>query len=220
MKLLLPLFFLFFSLSAEATLSREDYDAMNWQQVENKNGIVVYEAEKEKELRGLIPLRVTTKFNHSLGRILSVIGDPTRKKEWVPYLEQAETVEMIDDNTRVEYTRYASPWPFQDRAFVVRIEGQYNPQSKSILVYMNSVVHPQIPENDKHIRGETYFGRVKLETISSTETDFDMIFVTDFKGNIPVWVINMIQKAWPRKLVERLNRQLAKEDIVVDAKYQ
>jgi hypothetical protein len=200
----------FFSPVAHGILTREAFDAMDWVKVDTKDGVIVYQAHKEAELRGLIPLRVTTELNHSMARIQSVLSDSSRKSEWVPHLEEARTVEILDQHTRVEYTRYSSPWPLSDRTFVVKIEANHDPVKKSIIVYMNSIAHPKVPEVPEHVRGETYFGRVQLTPVSENVTHFDMIFVTDFKGAIPVWVINMIQKRWPRKLVNKLDQQLKK----------
>ncbi len=185
-----------------------------WKVKEEKNGIKIYTAQRHEQ-SGIIPIKARTILEHPMPKILSVLAATDRKKEWIPKLLEVYVVEKKSKYERIEYTLYDSPWPFDNRAFVISTKGRYNEDDSTIFIDIHSVDHPKVPRNKKHVRGNTYIGSIYMKGLSEKSTFFEIILLTDFKGSIPTWIINLVQGKWPYKLFTNLKTQLAKDDIKI-----
>jgi len=210
MKLIL-FFSLIFSVLSIYGMHPNDFD---WKIKEEKDGIKVFTAPRHEET-GIIPIKASTTIKHPLPRILSVLATTERKKEWIPNLLEAYTVEKKSKYERIEYTLYDSPWPFYDRAFVISTKGRYNKDEHSIYIDIASTEHDKVPLNPEYVRGNTYIGSIFMKGMSQNETFFEITLLTDFKGSIPTWIINMVQRKWPYKMFRNIKSQLEKEDIEI-----
>lgn len=200
----------FFS-STTAALHPNDF---NWELKKEKKGIKIFRADRHKET-GIVPIKAQTVLNHSMPRILSVLANTNRKREWIPKLEEAYIIEQKSKYERIEYARYDSPWPFEDRAFVISTKGRYNQKDNTIFIDIHSTNHAKVPENPEHVRGHTYIGSVFMRGIEKEKTFFEITLLTDFKGEIPTWIINIVQASWPFKMFSNLKLQLEKKDIEI-----
>ncbi len=194
-------------------------DDFTWKLKEEKDQIKIFTAPRHEET-GIIPIKANTIIHDSLPRILSVLATTERKKEWIPKLLDAYTVEKVSTYERVEYTLYDAPWPFHDRAFVILNKGRYNKEDNTLFIDMTSIEHKKAPLNSDYVRGHTYIGSVYMKGLSAGETFFEITLLTDFKGNIPSWIINMVQKKWPYKFFKNLKSQLTKDDIQIWPEFQ
>ncbi|MCF8059370.1 MAG: hypothetical protein K9K67_08740 [Bacteriovoracaceae bacterium] len=185
-----------------------------WELAKEKDGIKIFRAPQHKET-GIVPIKAQTVLNHTMPRILSVLATTERKKEWIPKLLEAFVVEKKSKYERVEYTLYDSPWPFNDRAFVISTKGRFNEKENTLFIDIHSSEHPDIPLNPKHVRGHTYIGSVYMKGLTKETTFFEITLLTDFKGNIPTWIINLVQASWPFKMFTNLKSQLKKDDIKI-----
>lgn len=215
MKKLL-LLILFISSSTSAALHPSDF---KWELSKEKKGIKIFRAPHHKET-GIVPIKAQTVLNHSLPRILSVLANTDRKREWIPKLEEAYIIEQKSKYERVEYARYDSPWPFLDRAFVISTKGRYNEKDNTIYIDIHSTTHQKVPENKDHVRGHTYIGSVFMRGLDKEKTFFEITLLTDFKGDIPAWIINIVQASWPFKMFTNLKVQLEKPDIKIWPEFQ
>jgi hypothetical protein len=213
---LFAILFLAHSFSPALALNPNDF---KWELKEEKDKIKIYRADRHKET-GIVPIKAASIIDHSMPRILSVIANTDRKREWVPKLIGSSVIENTAKYSRVEYALYDSPWPFNDRSFVISTSGKYNIKEESIYISIHSVEHPKMPHNKKHVRGHTYLGNVYLKRLANNKTFFEITLLTDFSGNIPAWIINIVQKKWPYKFFKNIKVQLQKPDIIVLPKYQ
>ncbi|MDC1174535.1 START domain-containing protein [Bacteriovoracaceae bacterium] len=197
-------------------LTAEDF---TWELKEERENIKVFSA-KVHEQTGIVPIKAQTILNYSAEKILTVIADTKRKKEWVPKLLVGKVIEETSEYDRIEYALYDSPWPFYDRAFIISTNGIHNKKEKSILIEIKSVEHKDYPLNPDYVRGNTHMGNVYIRYIGPNKSFFQVTLLTDFKGNIPTWIVNMVQAKWPYKMFANLTKQLAKKDIVVLEKYK
>ena len=207
MKTFLIIFCALYS-SLAFSLKPSDFD---WKIKEEKDGIKIYSAPKHES--GIIPIKAETIIEDSMPRILSVIADTPRKPEWVPNLMKTHIVELKSKYSRVEYSLYDSPWPFDDRAFVISTNGKYNKKENSVFIDIRSIEHNKVPMNPDHVRGKTYIGSVYMKGLEKNKTFFQITLLTDFKGSIPSWIINLVQRKWPYKMFRNIKRQLKKDDI-------
>jgi len=193
---------------------------ITWEIFKRKNGVTVYQGKHKDPKSGITPLKVSTILNHPPSRVIAVLVNSKRKLTWLPKLEESYPLEIISPFDRVEYSRYSSPWPFDDRTFVVKSTGVFDKKNQEVRIMIKSVDHPKAPKNKKYVRALTTFGVMRLKPLDNyTKTYYEMIFLSDFKGKIPIWIINMVSLNWPFKLFKALKRQLTKKDIVVPKEY-
>lgn len=202
-----------FAVSTHASIAMHP-DDFNWKLSKEKDGIKIFSAPQHKET-GIVPIKAQTVLNHTMPRILSVLATTERKQEWIPKLAEAFIVEQKSKYERVEYARYTSPWPFNDRAFVIQTKGRYNPKENTVFIDIHSTEHEKVPKNPDHVRGKTYIGSVYMKGLTKDTTFFEITLLTDFKGNIPSWIINIVQAKWPFKMFSNLKEQLKKPDIKI-----
>lgn len=193
-------------------------DDFKWRVASKKNGVTIFSADKHES--GLVPIKVETVLPYPPSRVLAVIADTDRKKEWVPDLRFVRSIDGDNEYDKTEYSIYDSPWPFSDRSFLVRIQSIINEKDKSLIIKLNSVESEKAPLNPRLVRGHTYNGDVILKNDGKGNAYFQVMFLTDFKGNIPIWIVNMVQKGWPKKMIKRLKRQIERDDITVPKRYK
>ena len=202
--------FLIFFLFPFALESSEQFD---WKLYRRKEGILIFVA-KQAHKSGLVPLKVQTLINHPMSKVVTVLNDQTRRTEWVPRLISNKVIKKINQNKRIDYSHYSSPWPFKDRTFVTEVEYVRVPEMNAFKTLVRSVEVPHIPLHKNRIRAHMYSGTfLVVPQDNNTKTFMEVILLTDFKGNIPNWVINMIQKQWPYKMFQGLTKQLNKQDV-------
>ena len=213
-NLKISLIILIISISFKSFGQRFSYSNVSWKVESDHNNIKIFEAIT-KHKSGLVPLKVQTTINHPISRVISVMTDASRKKEWVPRLLEAKTIESIKFGEYIDYVRFDGPWPVSDRDFLIYIKCSFNAEKKEVFAEIYSVTHPKVPLIDGFIRAHTYNGNSYLKSIENdTKTYVELSFLTDYKGNIPKWIINLIQLKWPRDFIGHLNKQLSKDNIV------
>src|SRR5690606_17839271 len=94
-----------------------------WEVASEHDNITVYRANPHSS--GVVPIKAQTVFPFSISHVLSLIADTSKKTTWVPYLAEGRILEGKSAYERVEYARYESPWPFNDRVFVLEVKGNY-----------------------------------------------------------------------------------------------
>ncbi|MFI5389926.1 MAG: hypothetical protein ACHQYQ_01090, partial [Bacteriovoracales bacterium] len=63
------------------------------------------------------------------------------------------------------------------------------------------------------VRGELIESKYVLTPMGPSKTKLEVEIVCDPKGMIPTWLVNLIQKSWPRKTITALMKQLEKPDV-------
>lgn len=192
---------------------QEEFDKIEWTKYSDEDSIQVFEAKKAHK-SGLIPIKVHTILDYPITKVLTVLTDASRKTEWVPRLDVSKTVEQMAFGEFVDYASFDAPWPFEDRDFLVYIKTDYNVEKKEVKAIIYSVTHPQMPNRKGFVRGHTYSGNTYLKSVyNDTKTYVELSFFNDYKGNIPKWIVNMVQLTWPRTFIGQLRTQLAKKNV-------
>ena len=203
---------------ASSVLAEEAEPYFDWKLETVENGLIIYTAEQHNT--GLVPIRFITILDYPPSMVLTVLADTDRRAEWMPNLIEASIVDRIGIDQKIEFLRYHFPWPFSDRTFLIDTLNTYDFNDKRIVFETRSVSLPEIPETGKYVRAETLLGTMVVNPRDSGQkTYLEATYLTDMKGFIPKWLINQIQKKWPRKLISALNQQLSKHDIRVQERW-
>ena len=205
--------FLFIATWLLAYEIQDDLDKIEWTKYSDEDNIQVYEAKRAHK-SGLIPIKVHTILDYPITKVLTVLTDASRKTEWVPRLDVSKTVEQLKFGEFIDYASFDAPWPFEDRDFLVYIKTNYDIEKKEVKAVIYSVTHPQMPNRKGFVRGHTFSGNTYLKSVyNDTKTYVEISFFNDYKGNIPKWIVNMVQLTWPRTFIGQLRTQLAKKDV-------
>ena len=215
-KILSCLFFVLLgvssSYSASNSLDSFNPSSVEWELYHQDGTTKVYQAKKSHP-SGLVPLKASTILNHPLKRVYSVLCDYDRRMEWVPRLKKSYTFKKIGSGHYLGYSLYRSPWPFKNRSVLVNVIDKYDPKQKSIKSIVASMNHPNLPLVNSDVRFDTKGNFFLKEVAGGKKTYAEVTLLNDFKGHIPIWLVNFVQRRWPRKMFKNINKQLNKKDI-------
>ncbi|RLA65442.1 MAG: hypothetical protein DRQ88_03160 [Epsilonproteobacteria bacterium] len=178
-----------------------------WEEISNKDGIKVYTASVPgTTVKGF---KGETIMNDSIEKILYVIMDDEHRSKWVKRLKVSKMLEEISDYEAIMYQEIELPWPLKNRDFVFwgKIE---RPEKGKVILKMKSVKHKDAPKT-VGIRGELLLSKYVLTSLGKSKTKIEVEILTDPKGLIPKWLVNMIQAQWPYKTFKAIGRQLKKD---------
>ncbi|MBF0360855.1 MAG: hypothetical protein HQK49_07580 [Oligoflexia bacterium] len=213
---------LFYFVSFVCFVFAADQDLLpntKWILIKDESGYKVFKGEVAHE-SGIYPLKIEATIAFPLAKVLTVLDSTERKHEWVPNMKEAKVIQQISPFEKIEKGTYDAPWPVSDREFLVRIKADVDFKGKFAKATMESTTIADVAVETGCVRGETYNGDVFLKAVDADHTYLQMILFNNFKGLLPVWIVNMVQKDWPTNFVARLKNQLERKDIEVDKKLQ
>ncbi len=200
-------------LGAVALGATEGANEGAWVEVARSPDVTVY----RKEIPGdpLFAYRGDATISAPLDKVVSVVIDSNRRAEWAERVKEARILKENSPTDRIEYLVTRVPWPLKDRDFVLHTRIIPDRAAKTLRILVESTEYPEMPESSKYIRGYVKQADFVLSSIKSGKaTRVLSESHVDPKGSIPSWVINMIQKSFPRKSVANLTKQVSRPDIV------
>jgi hypothetical protein len=187
-----------------------------WKPLGTQDGVTVF--RKEDPATGVYALKGTGTVDASVPRLLTVLRDLPRQKEWVDRLKDARFVRGTTPFERVIYTRFGLPWPIKDRDFVLETRTTFDRATNTVHYEAHSIEDPLLPVDKCCVRGEVRYSRVTLALVDDgKKTKIESEVLVDPKGGIPKWAVNLVQKSLPRKSIAGLLKQVAKPDVAESA---
>ncbi len=179
-----------------------------WIKIKDENGIQVYSIAMQNT--AIVKARAVAIINAPLAKIQRLVDNLPRRPQWVPYLKHSRIIEKISPAEHIEYSLFSAPWPASDRDFVYRVKRwQQQIDDQLQLSYrMHSVNHQSMPLQSGLIRGEIFSSVYRLTQISAGKTRVELIYHADPRGWLPNWIVNIIQRAFPYKMMRNLKQQL------------
>lgn len=179
-----------------------------WQKIRDEDGIQVYSIAVQDT--AIVKARAVAIINAPLEKIQRLVDDFAQRPQWVPYLQHSKIIEKISPAEHIEYSLFSAPWPASNRDFVYRV--QYSQQRAGnrlqLSYHMQSVEHAEMPLQPGLIRGEIFSSVYRLTPISAWQTSVELIYHADPKGWLPNWIVNIIQRAFPFRMMQKLRGQL------------
>lgn len=173
----------------------------DWQKIKDEDGVLVYSATVSGS--DIIKVKTEVIINAPLEHIRQILDDAPRRKRWVPYLDHSRVLQSISASERLEYSHFAAPWPASDRDFVYRIRLQHK-QSDQLVFHMKSEQNTLMPEQANMVRAELVESIYTLTALQPQQTRVELVFHADLKGWLPVWIINIVQRALPFLMLKNL----------------
>tara|TARA_Y100001970_G_C14037496_1_gene751906 strand:- start:147 stop:809 length:663 start_codon:yes stop_codon:yes gene_type:complete len=185
----------------------------NWESNGVKDGVSLYTKAYEGE--ALKAFRGNKVFNASIKQIYWVLQNPDSKfrMEWVDRLYISERLESPKSlgvpHSSIIYQAYKLPWPISNRDQVVKTSAKRD--GKNLIITLKSTLNDKKPTADTiGVRMELLYAVYNLNYVDENKTDVTVSVRIDSKGAIPTWLSNLINKTWPVKTLNALEKQTAK----------
>ena len=182
-----------------------DYCGADWTSVKSKEGIQIY----TREVTGT-PIVMAKGFviiDAKPEVILAILDDNNNHPKWVPYLQISRRLQTVSDTERLEYSLFDAPWPASNRDFVFRVKALPSSRKNTLIYSMKSEASPLAPEQKGVVRATLHESTFKLTRLGSGRTEVEFLFQADPQGWIPNWIVNILQRAWPYKVLKNLRLQ-------------
>jgi hypothetical protein len=178
--------------------------AAAWEQIDEGDGVRVF--RKEMPNSDLVAFRGEALLDSPIEKLLWVLGDNEHRTDWVDRLEKSVLLERISPYEYVVYQQFDLPFPISDRDYVYRGKAVRGNAGKVVL-HMQSIEHPKAPKT-VGVRANLIRSKYELIPKGKQQTIVIVEIHTDPKGLIPTWLVNAIQKGWPRKTLVALGKQV------------
>ncbi len=177
----------------------------DWMLVKDDNDIKVY--TQKSDYSNIVKAKARAIIHAPLNNIKNILDDIDRRHEWIPFLTVSKALTKYDNNSRIEYSHFYAPWPATDRDFVY--EMRLVSTKNNIWVYKMKSVKTKLMavEKDK-IRAELFETIYTLTALNDKTTQVELVYHADPRGWIPTWIINIIQKMLPYKIMSNLKDRL------------
>jgi hypothetical protein len=187
----------------------KEWQNMGWEKINEEDGITVFRKSfPDSEVKGV---GGECMINASIGKILWVLMDNDHKGDWVDKFKSTKTIDTPSELSNIQYAAFSMPFPVANRDFVYRYDFSVDESINAVIVDVKSVEHPKAPAKDTiGVRGVLLHGRYVLIPKGPNQTFVKAEYLTDPKGVLPTWVVNIVQKNWPYKTLAGLRKQVKK----------
>lgn len=185
-----------------------DVNDAQWQKIRDEDGIQVYSIAVQDT--AIVKARAVAIIDAPLEKIQRLVDDFSQRPQWVPYLQHSKIIEKISPAEHIEYSLFSAPWPASNRDFVYRVQRsqQWINNQLQLSYQMRSVEHEAIPLQPGLVRGEIFSSVYRLSVINAGQTRVELIYHADPKGWLPNWIVNIIQRGFPFRMMQKLRQQL------------
>ena len=190
---------MFYSVFLNTYLSANEKS--EWKLIKNEQSIQVYVLKSPGQ--SIVKAKTKTIIHAPMNKVIDILDDIEHRNEWVPFLKKSTLLSELKNNKRIEYSHFAAPWPATDRDFVYQLELISVSSNKKIYT-MKSIVTELMPINTNKIRADLYESQYTLTEINQQTTAVELIFYANPKGWLPDWLINIIQRVLPFKILKNL----------------
>ena len=189
--------------------------ASDWRPVvTTPDGIGIF--QKEATESGLIAFRGVGVVEAPLPVVATVIFDTSRRKDWIKGLAESRVVRWESMDHYVEYDHIAMPMFFSDRDFVSRVQVRYDRFKEELVFHYQPSDEPEAPQTG-YLRGEMLNMTFLLRSVNEgRSTRIDAEFLSDPKGWIPAWLVNLFLRDWPTTTFRSLRREVQRPGIAAD----
>lgn len=180
-----------------------------WEIVKDKKNIKTYKRTVEdsgfKEFKGI------AFCNDRIEVIAEVLLGISGYTNWLEYITESTIIKKVDENNMVIYQRFRIKWPFRDRDCVFSVNIDRNYDTGTFYVKLHTVTEPDVPLKKGVVRVTDVTGAVIIRYIDREHTEVYFSEKINFGGNMPDWLINLINKYVPYKVLTGLTEECKKK---------
>ncbi|MDX2010065.1 MAG: START domain-containing protein [Myxococcaceae bacterium] len=185
-------------------------DPTQWELLQRHDDFSVY--SQKAATSPLPPLRGEGDVDAPLEKVLGILLDQPRAREWLDGLEEERLVRR-EGHAYLEYNKPLLPFFVQQREFLSRVELSFNADSKTIILNSTSVEDAAEPVKPGVIRGRIIASRYELTANDNGTTHVVFEMAVDPLGELPPFLVRFFQRQAPWKTMQGLRRQAARSDV-------
>lgn len=175
-----------------------------WREVENKQGIKVYQ---QAQPSGFNKFKATTTTSGCIGSFEALLADTQNANKWLSNVDFVRVLAEFNGNENYVYTRFSAPWPVKDRDMVtysiatkpspshlqigIRAASDFYPAEKDFIRIDKVQASWIITEQDKQ--------QIKIEYQVSAEPG----------GSMPKWLSNKMTRKSTYQTFVKLKQRLS-----------
>ena len=187
-----------------------------WILVDEDEGIEIYTRESGQseldEFKGVYSDSVRIEV------VGVVLLDIAGYVNWLDYLNESEVVKKISDDHFFVYQHYQILWPYHNRDCLIEVKIDRDYRQGIFHVTMEAAEDTLIPEREGIHRITDMKSEIYLQYISREITRGSYSASINFGGNMPDWLINMINKRVPYEVLINLRKECLKEENIEKSK--
>ena len=181
-----------------------------WEEISTLEGITISKTLNRQGIDSrIVGFKGETLINASSEKVLGILLDNEHKKEWVDRLVKNEVLETFNTYEFLMYQEFHLPWPLANRDFVYRAK-VIRLNATTILISLKSEETFKAPKT-VGVRAELIDGQYILKSVDAHTTLLMVEIISDPKGLIPLWLVNLIQRKWPYKTLMAIKEQVKKD---------
>jgi len=146
-------------------------------------------------------------------RLAEVLLTDEIGQEWVDLMVFSKALRDEGDGLRLIHQNYDLPWPLKDRDYLMRQQATYDAETGIFTLTFESVEDSLLPARDCCVRAQAYRTYWRLQALDDGGTFVEVEVLTDPAGALPAWLVNAIQKDWPRATLTGLKRRATQGDL-------
>ncbi|MGQ0827269.1 MAG: START domain-containing protein [Bacteroidota bacterium] len=180
----------------------------DWHLKKNSKEIAVYVRKSENS--SLKELRAVTQQKTSLSSIVALLNDWETYPQWVYKCGKSKTLKRISDTEVIHYQTITTPWPTDNRDFVVNVKITQDQKSK-VVTQRTTCIPDYIPSVKGHIRIPELKATWILTPIKPGLVNIEYRLLVDAGGNIPAGLENLAAVDGPYHTMLNLKQWVMKE---------
>ena len=162
------------------------------------------------ELRNspLLALRAHGTIKASIEALLFIFRDVKGSLEWAPRLEKRRILKNISESEAIVYEVRKLPWPCERRDLILHNKLHFDKEKKALVLVTKSLPdYPGDPKPKDMVRAHLSYSAITMKPVSSQETNVEVTIHVDPRGQIPSWIVNLIQRNWPYRFIKGMERR-------------
>jgi hypothetical protein len=181
------------------SLSADLSSTSQWEQIDTVEGVDLFRSLEESN--DLVPFKAIAKLNIPYQKIVMALVDAENKNTWAPKLKFTTIHNEISTNQFEFSEYYTTPWPFDDREFL--LVGTVEYKSDRILFTAQNSINKELADKN-HLLANVKVLEFTIIPLSQDMTQVEFTFSGDLGGWIPTFVKNIIQKKWPIRFIQAM----------------
>lgn len=178
----------------------------SWTPISEKEGIKVFKMELSNS--PLLALRAHGTIKASIESLLFIFRDVKGSLEWAPRLEKRRILKNISESEAIVYEVRKLPWPCQRRDLILHNKLHFDKKNKALVLVTKSLTnYPNDPRPEDMVRAHLSHSAITMKPVNDEETNVEVTIHVDPRGQIPSWIVNLIQKNWPYRFIKGMERR-------------
>jgi len=176
-----------------------------WQEISYVDGITVY-SQKLLDFE-VLAFKAEGILEAPIEQVMEVLRKVEISKDWMPDISEKYTVKDLSDYEAITYSVNELPWPFADRELLLHNKLSIDREDNYLVVDVYSIDRKSHPVQSENVRAQMKCGRTRIRPAGNRQTEIELTIFVDPAGDIPVWLVNLLQRSMPLEFLKELEKK-------------